>query len=129
MKTKLFSWFVVFLMGLTFAGCSKDDNGSEEGSGTITTSIVGTWKYVFSTGYGLITFNQNGTGVSCEYETYGNDEDSFTYIYDVEAKVLYINWSEETGDDLEIYHIVSISKTTAIVTDGDGYTMTLQRVK
>ena len=129
MKTKFFSWIVVILMGLTFAGCSKDDNGSEEDSGTVT-SIVGTWKYVFSTGYGLITFNQNGTGVACEYDTDGNDEDPFTYIYDAEAKVLYINWIEETGDDeLEICHIVSISKTTAIVDDGEGYTITLQRVK
>lgn len=127
MKTKLFSWLVILLMSLAFAGCSKDDGGSEEGSGT-NTSIVGTWKYVFSTGYGLMTFNQNGTGVWVEIdEEYEDVEDVFTYVYNADTKVLSITWSED--NDLDTYHVVSISETTAVILDSERKTITLQRVK
>ena len=50
-------------MGLSFVSCSSDDNDDDGGNNTeVVESLVGTWKYTFSTGYQLITFRSNGKG-------------------------------------------------------------------
>ena len=55
---------VVFSVG--FASCDKDDDDDKDngGPGTeagVNLSIVGIWKYTFSSGYITYTFNANGS--------------------------------------------------------------------
>lgn len=64
---KLFLLLAALFCGCaTFVSCSDDDNGSNNGNGD--TSLVGTWKHTFSSGYILLKFNSNGTGLWHEYD-------------------------------------------------------------
>ena len=48
---------MVAIMSVGFMSCSKDDDVKKDSVG----SLVGTWRYNFSSGYDLLTFDQNGT--------------------------------------------------------------------
>ena len=90
---KLFLLLATFCSCLTFSACSNDDdNGGDDNN-----LLVGTWRYDFSTGYILLTFNSNGTGVSREYDTDDggwHEPDNFNYSYNPYTNMLFIIGNE-----------------------------------
>lgn len=100
-------------MGLSFVSCSSDDNDDDGGNNTeIVESIVGTWKYSFSTGYQLITFKSNGKGTMKEIDEDGEYEETFNYSYNASKKVLKINWDD---DDPEEWTVISFTSKKLVL--------------
>ena len=76
-------------------------------------SLVGTWKYTFSSGYVLLTFNQDGTGVYREYD-HGRWEESgdpFTYTYSSDV-ITFID-----DGDVETARVVELTSTSLVLKD------------
>lgn len=126
MRTKLLALLAVLFMGFAFVSCSSDDKDDDGGNNIeVVESLVGTWKYTFSTGYQLVTFKSNGKGSLKEIDYAGEDyEDSFTYSYDSDSQVLKIYWEDE---DPEEWQVVSITSKKLVVIDEDGERMTLTK--
>lgn len=113
-------------MGFAFVSCSSDDKDDDGGNNIeVVESLVGTWKYTFSTGYQLVTFKSNGKGSLKEIDNAAEDyEDSFTYSYDSDSQVLKIYWEDE---DPEEWQVVSITSKKLVVIDEDGERKTLTK--
>lgn len=126
MRTKLLALLAVLFMGFAFVSCSSDDKDDDGGNNIeVVESLVGTWKYTFSTGYQLVTFKSNGKGSLKEIDYAAEDyEDSFTYSYDSDSQVLKIYWEDE---DPEEWQVVSITSKKLVVKDEDGERMTLTK--
>lgn len=110
-------------MGLSFVSCSSDDNDDDGGNNTeVVESLVGTWKYTFSTGYQLITFRSNGKGTLKEIDYAAEDyEDPFTYSYNANNQILKMYWEDEDPSEWEV---VSITSKKLVLIDEDGELMT-----
>lgn len=126
MRIKLLALLAVLFMGFAFVSCSSDDKDDDGGNNIeVVESLVGTWKYTFSTGYQLVTFKSNGKGSLKEIDYAAEDyEDSFTYFYDSDSQVLKIYWEDE---DPEEWQVVSITSKKLVVKDEDGERMTLTK--
>ena len=113
-------------MGFAFVSCSSDDKDDDGGNNIeVVESLVGTWKYTFSTGYQLVTFKSNGKGSLKEIDYAAEDyEESFTYSCDSDSQVLKIYWEDE---DPEEWQVVSITSKKLVVIDEDGERMTLTK--
>ena len=120
---KFLSLLVILFMGLSFVSCSSDDNDDDGGNNTeVVESLVGTWKYTFSTGYQLITFRSNGKGTLKEIDYEEDDyEDSFTYSYNANNQILKMYWEDEDPSEWEV---VSITSNKLVLIDEDGRQMT-----
>ena len=89
MKKQSLSWLALLLavvLSVGFASCKDDD---DDGGNT---SIIGTWRGDYSSGYYLITFREDGTGVEQEYDredggalAYGECPLSFPHALDRKA--------------------------------------------
>ena len=90
-------------------------------------SLVGTWKYTFSSGYVLLTFNQDGTGVYREYTHSRWDEpDPFTYTYS-SGVITFFYYDDD--DDVETARVVELTSTSLVLKDwpdGGNCTFTKQ---
>ena len=90
-------------------------------------SLVGTWKYTFSSGYVLLTFNQDGTGVYREYTHSRWDEpDPFTYTYS-SGVITFFYYDDD--DDVETAGVVELTSTSLVLKDwpdGGNCTFTKQ---
>lgn len=133
---RLLTLLMVALFSCSLLSCSSDDddNDNEE---DVQSSIYGTWKYEFSSGYQLMTFNQNGTYLLQEIDDEDgdwSDEGTFTY----RDGTLILDGEEK----FQVYSITSskmVIRLTHIYEDGeweyvdedtkDGQKMTLKRVK
>ena len=126
MRTKLLALLAVLFLGFAFVSCSSDDKDDDGGNNIeVVESLVGTWKYTFSTGYQLVTFKSNGKGSLKEIDYAAEDyKDSFTYSYDSDSQVLKIYWEDE---DPEEWQVVSITSKKLVVIDEDGERMTLTK--
>lgn len=102
----LLAVLMVTIVSVSFVSCGDDDDEDD-------ITIVGTWKYDFSSGYGLLTFNQNGTARYQEYDkgSWQIDE-SATYIYSNGSLVV----TGYNGERVTI-EVISLTKTTLILKD------------
>ena len=123
MRTKLLSMLVILFMGFAVVSCSSDDKDDDGGNNTeIVESLTGTWKYTFSTGYQLITFNSNGKGTLKEIDYAAeNYEESFTYFFNTSSQILIIYWE---GEEPTEWQVVSITNKKLVLIDEDGERMT-----
>ena len=123
MKTKLLSLLVILFMGFSVVSCSSDNKDDDGGNDTEeVVSLVGTWKYNFSTGYQLITFMSNGKGTMKEIDYEAEDyEESFTYSYNANSQILRMYWD---GEDPSEWQVVSITSTKLVLIDEAGKIMT-----
>lgn len=118
---------IILLMTACFVNVSCGGDDKEETS-TPSTSIVGTWRHNFSSGYILMYFSSNNTGYHQEY-----DEDdgklrrkhNFNYNYDESQKHLVLK--EEDGD-IEEYLVMYVNSKEMELVDPDGYSSTYVRV-
>lgn len=110
-------------MGFAVVGCSSDDKDDDGGNNTeVVESLVGTWKYNFSTGYQLITFKSNGKGTVKEIDYEAEDyEESFTYSYNPDTQILKMYWEDEEASE---WQVVSLTSKKLVVIDEDGELMT-----
>ena len=127
MKKQSLSWLALLLavvLSVGFASCKDDDDddkdngepGTEAGVGL---SIVGTWRYTFSTGYITYTFNANGRGSEIEVDhAGGNHADNFSYVYDDEEGTVVILYDEGYDETLDVVFVNS----NVIYVDGDKWT-------
>lgn len=76
-------------------------------------SLVGTWKYTFSSGYVLLTFNQDGTGVYREYDhgRWEKPDGPFTYTYSSDV-ITFID-----DGDVETARVVKLTSTSLVHKD------------
>lgn len=79
-----------------------------------TTSLVGTWKYTFGSGYVLLTFSKNGTGLYQEYDhgRWEEEGESFTWTYSGNILIFTDGYY-----DTETATVVNLS-ATKLVLDG-----------
>ena len=130
MKKLAFNWLAVLLavvLSVGFVSCKDDDDDDNGGGGggATASSIVGTWRQDFSSGYILITFDRDGTGREQEYDTEDGGlaySDSFSWAQD--DKTIILRYEDGYTDT---YTVVSVSSTTLKMTDSDGYTETYVR--
>lgn len=105
-------------MGFAFVSCSSDDKDDGGNSIEVVESLVGSWKYTFSTGYQLVTFKSNGKGTFLEVDEEDEDyEEAFTYSYNANSKTLKIN---RVDDDPEEWQVVSLTSKKLVVLNEDG---------
>ncbi len=118
--------FLVPMMAFAFTGCSSDDDDNDGGKKS-SSSIVGTWRYNFSTGYQIVTFNSNGTGSMREHDNYDGMDytDYFRYSYNKSAGFISVIYDD---DDIEYYTVRSVTSSELIVIDEDGDTIRLVRI-
>lgn len=125
MKKQSLSWLVLLLavvLSVGFASCKDDD---DDGGNT---SIIGTWRGDYSSGYYLITFREDGTGVEQEYDREDGmgegmlSADPFSWAQDGDRIIIrYDDGYKETYED------VSISGNTLTFVNPDGYSERLTR--
>ena len=127
MKTKLLSLLVILFMGFAVVSCSSDDKDDDGGNNTeVVESLVGTWKYTFSTGYQLYTFKSNGKGTLVEVDEEDEDyEEAFSYTYNANSKILTIKWEDEAPED---WQVVSLTSKKLVVLNEDGGRVTLTKL-
>ena len=104
---------MVAIMSVGFMSCSKDDDVKKTGE----VSLVGTWRYDFSTGYVLFTFSQDGT-VRCQEYDHGEWEEDKIYHYTFSNGILRITY--EDGRERETIEVISLSDTKLVLEDYDG---------
>lgn len=118
------SWLALLLavvLSVGFSSCDKDDDDDKDngGPGTeagVNLSIVGIWKYTFSSGYITYTFNANGTGSEIEVDhASGNHASNFSYVYDDETGTVVILYDDGYDETLEVVFVNS----NVIYLDGD----------
>lgn len=122
---------LVLVMSMGMAACSDDDNdgggSGGKGDGGKETSIVGTWKHSFSTGYILLILRPDGTGVWNEYDSDDGvwfDPSEFTYTYNEKSGILRIRVDGVT----ETWYVDRLTSSTLVLSDeyGDSDTFTRQ---
>jgi len=114
--------------GTVFSG-EKISSGNTGGGETISSSIVGTWKYTFSAGYEIITFNADGTGFlkEVDYEDGYSYTENFAYTYDEANKTLKITYHEDGNPYIDTMKVKSVSATMLIIENEEGIEMKLYR--
>ena len=117
---------VVMAMALCAASCSDDDN--DGGGGGTQGSIVGAWRYTFSTGYVEYVFNANGTGTEREYDSadggYGTTH-AFDYTYDSTSGSMNVRYDDGYS---EVYTVEWLSSSSVRLTPRyDSESMVLTR--
>lgn len=99
MKKNLLFLVVAVISIIAFTSCSKTGNNEpdKESQTTKTSTIVGKWKYSFSSGFCMLTFKADGSGVYYEYDGGHIDaeDEPFYYKYDEDKCVLQIFWIED----------------------------------
>ena len=110
---------MVTIMSVSFSSCG--DDGDDKNDGVV--SIVGKWKYTFSTGYIIKQFNADNTGYSQEYDTQDggwHKKHEFTYQYDEKQKRLY---SIDSDGDSENYEVRELTNKTLVLVEfsSSGY--------
>lgn len=108
-----------------YISCGSDD---KEETSTPSTSIVGTWRHDFSSGYILMSFSSNNTGYHQEYDVDDGKlrrKHNFSYSYDESQKHLVL--IEEDGD-VEEYFVMYVNSKEMELVDPDGYSSTYKRV-
>lgn len=123
MRTKLLALLAVLFMGIAFVSCSSDDKDDVGGNNTeVVESLVGQWKYTFSAGYQLVTFESNGKGTLLEIENEKVDYmDAFTYTYDAKSNTLTLYYED---DEPDVWVVVSLTSKKFVVVDEDEYLLT-----
>ena len=118
---------VVMAMALCTVSCSDDDDDDNGGGGTLG-SIVGTWRYTFSTGYVDYVFNSNGMGMEREYDTVdGGWHSPHAFYYTNDSISGSMNVSYDDGYD-EVYTVEWISSSLVrLIPRYDSETMVLTR--
>lgn len=104
---------MVAFVSVGFIACSSDDDDNHKNK----VSLVGTWKYSFSTGYVIKKFNANLTGYSQEYDTQDggwHKKHEFTYTYDENQNKLYL--VESDGENV-IYEVRELSAAKLILVE------------
>lgn len=124
MKKIVFNWLAMLLAVVVCAGVASCKDDDEDDGGKVGGTIVGTWRNDFSSGYVLMTFRGDGTGVEYEYDAADGMLDSEPFTWAQSGNTIIIRDEDE---DTEIYENVSISSTTLKWTDPDGYTDSFSR--
>lgn len=116
---------MVVLVSVVVVSCSKDEKENVPTQGS---SIIGTWRHEFSSGYIMMFFSSNNTGYYQEYD----EEDgglrrkhNFTYIYSESQQRLVL--IEDDGDTDE-YIVVYINSKEMEIIDLDGKSETYTRI-
>lgn len=99
---------ISFIAIMSASSCDPDPENNNE------PTLVGTWRYDFSSGYTLMHFNSNGTGWEQEIEN-GSIEatEYFEYTYSTQNRtIVFIYFDDE--EDIEIVNNVTITDTQLI---------------
>ena len=116
MKKNILNWMTIFMVAFVsvgFASCGGDDNKEDD-----ILSIVGTWRYDFSSGYVLLTFNRDGTYTHREFD-HGQWEDDKNgkYVF-VNNNLSFTYYSKSRGKDVsETYEVISLTTTQLLIKD------------
>ena len=116
MKKNILNWMTIFMVAFVsvgFASCGGDDNKEDD-----ILSIVGTWRYDFSSGYVLLTFNRDGTYTHREFD-HGQWEDDKNgkYVF-VNNNLSFTYYSKARGKDVsETYEVISLTTTQLLIKD------------
>jgi len=117
---------LIAVTGNFFVACSSDDEDDEFS----TSSIVGTWKYYFSSGYILLNLEKNGSGYTQEFDWEDGglgERDMLSYYYDDEKKC-YMVIEIEDGEEDGRFPVLNFNDKTLTVRDDEGDLMTFTRV-
>ena len=117
---------LIAVTGNFFVACSSDDEDDEYS----TSSIVGTWKYYFSSGYILLNLGENGIGYTQEFDWEDGglgERDMLSYYYDDEKKC-YMVIEIEDGEEDGRFPVLNFNDKTLTVRDDEGDLMTFTRV-
>ena len=112
---------VLAVASISLVSCGDDDpeptpTSSSTSSSSSTASLVGTWKYTYSSGYVLLTFTQDGRGIYTEYKAgWEVDDDSFTYTYANNTITMIIFEGEDY--DVETCKVLSLTSSTLVLQD------------
>ena len=128
-KKSLFTLMAMLMMALVsvgFASCGDDDNDDKKKEEV---SLVGTWRHDFSSGYILLIFKSNGTGLMEEYDSASGGieySEEISYYYDKEKERYMI--IEKDGEYTYTYPIQYYNETTLVLVNPDGKSETYTRV-
>ena len=126
MKKSFSNWVAiafVLMLCIGLPSCSKDGDKEKED----TTSIVGTWRHDFSTGYILLVLRSNGSGLLEESDSGEIDySHEISYYYDKEQGRYMI--VENNGSKTYTYPIQYYNETTLVLINPDGKSETYTRV-
>ena len=109
---------VLTCIGFTSCGSDDDDNNS--------VSIVGTWECEWNdndeSGYTVLIFNSNGTGILRDYYYEGkkerlDEEEYFDWIFDEDTMKLKLLF----GDEVETWRVEMLTSRKLVI-DGDVFT-------
>ena len=117
---------LIAVTGNFFVACSSDDEDDEFS----TSSIVGTWKYYFSSGYILLNLEKNGSGYTQEFDWEDGglgERDMLSYYYDDEKKC-YMVIEIEDGEEDGRFPVLNFNDKTLTVRDDEGDLTTFTRV-
>lgn len=124
-KKNLLFLLTILVMTLTcigFTSCGSDDDDNVNNS----VSIVGTWEHEWNdnneSGYTILIFNSNGTGILRDYYYEGKkeiheDEEYFDWIFDEDTMKLKLLF----GDEVEIWRVEMLTSRKLVI-DGDVFT-------
>lgn len=117
MKRKCISWMTILMVAIMSVGFMSCGGGDDDVKKESEVSLVGTWRYDFSTGYVLFTFSQDGTVRIREYD-HGEWERDKVYYYTYSNGILHITY--EDGRERETIEVISLSDTKLVLEDYDG---------
>lgn len=112
---KLICLTIVSMMTFCISSCGKDvvediEKEQEGGSEINKITFIGTWKYVISSGYCLLTINEDNTAIYNEWDDgkWDAKDEKYTYVYDEVNNVIYF-YDYNTGEQWDRCEIVSIT--------------------
>lgn len=84
---------------------------TKQGGTNSVPSLVGTWKYTFSSGYVLLTFNQDGTGVYREYDHGRWEEEGEIFTYSYSSGIITFIY----GKDVETARVAGLTSNKLVL--------------
>lgn len=106
--------FIIGLIGVIFASVmalSLSSCGKEEVEST--PLIVGTWKFSWEDGYGLLKINEDMTAIYNEWDDgeWDAKDEKYNYIYDESKNIIHFYDYYTKEEKWDLCQIVSITKT------------------
>lgn len=117
MRTKknflsLLTILMVAMLTVVFTSCGDDEKESDPSP--VSSSLVGKWKFEFSSGYVIMILNEDNTYRIIEYDHGAwEDDDIGTYYYDDSKNTLKIK--EQGDDEWETWEVLSLDANKLVI--------------
>ena len=109
--TKTFTLISCFIALFSCASCTKDNTSNQNTSDEVT--IIGSWKYSFSSGYVILTFDNDGYMRYYEYDHGAVESDKY-YQYTYDNNILTL---KREGHSDKVIEVETLSREKLVLRD------------